>query len=272
MKFPLKELFNTKYLYITFNIDLHNCFQNVLDVMKDKNTECRVANARLVPILDMVRKGAAVEFDLADCYITPDCASVIQKYANEGLVFVDSSNHWRDKILKENRHRREIANIDIVELPKYDYDTITLEYVKALDTKLNYCLPAIDDGGIYLRLAYIITVVRPEINIVLGNNDKKFMEFVGKRLGYNDIRDYNEFYFATDDGVEIVDFNGPVYNQRMNSEISKDVALTLGYLVPTVLGKQNLIKVECFRRLFEDCLNVLESFRVTKKRRLQDVL
>ena len=272
MKFLVKELVSTKYLYCTINVDLINCFNNILEVTKDHNAPCKVANKNIVPILDAIRNGNSVEFDLADCFITPDCAQIIQNYASEGLVFIDTANYWRNKILKDNRSRESISNIELTELPPYTYDSITLEYVKALDPEKNYCLPSVDDGGIYLRLAYIITVVRPEVKIILGSNDKKFMTFIGKRLNYNSLIKYKEFYFVSNEGVKTVDFNYPVYSSRLNREVNIEDALTIGYLVPMVLGTKVVLNEPCFRRIFEDCLNVLESYRYTKKKKLKDVI
>ena len=271
MMYQLKKMFNTRYLYVTFNLDLNNCFNDVLKAMEDNTYVSKNANPDVREAVASITAGANVEFDLAECVLSRDCANTIHNFAMRGIRFVDTKDICRNKVLEDNRARAEWAKLETVELPDFRKDMVPIEYIRSLDKDTIYSMPIVDDGGIYLRLAYVITCCRPKIKLVLGKHERLFFDLIGKRLTLNDIKDYTEFYFCSDSGVQIVDFSRPVYLQRMG-EVSMETALTCGYLIPTIVGQEKLLDIKCFRRIFEDCLNVLDSYCATRKRKLSEVI
>ena len=69
-----------------------------------------------------------------------------------------------------------------------------------------------------------------------------------------------------------MDFSkGTTYIQRLGN-VNKLDALTVGYLVPTVVGREPLKGISCFKRILEECVNVVDTYGLSKTKKLSEVL
>lgn len=271
MRVKLRDLYNTRYFYITYQKDLVYLFSTILDLQNDQTISYNVGNNALGKVFDAVKVGAKLEFDLASTKITPDVLMTIKTYAEKGIVFVDTEDSLRDYILKENRRRMQIDTSDFVTLPTYTGESLVKEYIVSLDKNTKYKIPNHDED-IYIPLVYMIMVTRPKIVIDLGGQCTAFFEFVGSKLTVHDLNKYKEFYYTSPEGTMIVDFsNGDVNLQRIGY-CNIERALTTGTLVPTVLGKERLLDEDCWFVIFRLCLNILNGYRATRKKTLSEVL
>jgi len=271
VQFKLTELYNTRYFYLTYRTDLTYLFSTFLMLQKDKNAVYNAGNDLLAQVFEAAKSGSFVEFDLANCKLTPDVIPVLNNYAAEGINLIDTKDSCRNEILRINRERYTVDKSQFVDLPEYNPDILVKDYIVSLSKDVTYNLPS-NLSDVYIPLLFMILVVRPSIKINISSHCKDFFNFVGSRLSLADLHNYDEFYLTTPEGTRIVNFSkGPVVDQRIGV-IDLEKALTVGTLVPTVLGREKLLDVPCWKELFQECLNRLTSYRNTRKQTLEDVL
>lgn len=271
MQFKLTELYNTRYFYITYKKDLVYLFNTIITLRVNRNHPYNIGNAMLGQVYEAAKSGAHIQVDLAGSKLTPDTVTTIQEYSAKGIEFIDTKDAGRNQILAVNRERLKFNKKDFVELPEYNPSDSVVDYLQTLNQSTIYMLPN-HDQTVFIPLTYMILVVRPTIQIALVNYCSDFFNFVGNRLTLNDLLPYNEFYLTTPDGTTVVDFSkGPVYTQRIGA-VDMEEALTLGTLVPTVLGKERLHKQAPWNSIFKYCLNSLNGYRATRKQALDEVL
>lgn len=271
MRFKIKELYNTKYLYITLNADLVYLFSTCEQLQKDKSYVYNVGNELLGKVYDAVKSGTTVEFDFAGTKISPDVVNTLNLYASKGFVFVDSKDSWRDEIFKTNRERLAIDTSGFIDLPKYDSSMMIKEYIESLDKTVSYKVPMVD-ADIYIPLTVLIMLTRPSIKILLDSKAKDLFTFVGERLTVSDLMQYKQFYFTTPEGTQVLDFSsGKAYVQRLGySDIV--TACTIGTLVPIEFGSIKLLSIDCWDNLMKECLGIINRYRGTRKVTLEELL
>ena len=270
MQFKLKEIYNTRYLYLPYVLDLNYLFSNIVEIRKNPNHECNAGNALLEQVYNAARVGSPLEFDLADVKLTPDTVRVINNYALQGVMFTDTKDSLRASILRTNRERMAIDKSSYIDLPHYDMNVLVKDYVASLTKDVTYCMPA-TDSDIYIPLVYIISTVRPSVKLCIGNHSNTFFNFIGSRLPVSLIEKYDEFYFTTKDGTMIVKFvNGKTTVQRY-SVVDIEEALTIGTLVPTIFGKERIYKEDGWSSIFKECLDSLNHYRNTRKQTLSEL-
>lgn len=271
VRVKLRELYNTRYLYVTLQRDLIYLFSTYLELRKNSDYEYFAGNDLLQKVYSAARVGTNVEFDLADTKITPDIEQTIRTYGFKGIAFVDTKDYYRNEILKENRRRAQIDTSSFVPLPEYNSTQLVKDYVQSLKKDVTYTV-TYNNVEVYLPLLYIIMVTRPSIKIDLAGMCSEFFSFVGKRLTLSDLEGYSEFYFSDREGTVVVSLNdGKVYTQRMGL-CDLETASTLGSLVPTVLGSKRLLNEGCWHTIFRTCLGMLNGYRATRKKKLYEVL
>lgn len=272
MQFKLKDIYKTRYFYVSYRNDLVYLFNTYLDLLTNKTRQYNVGNDMLGQIYEAAKCNAPVQFDLADCKFTPDVTKVLSSYAEKGIEFIDTENMWRNNILKTNRERRQIDVTQFTVLPEYDITTPLPEYIKALSSDIVYTVP-VNLSEVYIPILFMIMATKPSVKLCLNNHCNSFFDFVGSQLTLSDLYQYTEFYFTTPEGVEIVDFSsGKIYIQRLCALGTMEEALAVGTLVPTVLGKERLIKDPVFRDIFKKCVRIVENYRKTRKPTLLEFL
>lgn len=271
MRVKLRELYNTRYFYITYRCDLLYLFSTVVKLRQDPTVSYNVGNELLGKVYDAVKRGEAVEFDVADCRFTPDTIQVIQQYELEGITFCDSKETWRDDLFRTNRERISIDASSFVELPKYDPAKLIKDYIVELDKETTYKMP-VNEVSLYVPIAIMILLSRPSIKLNIDTHCRALFNYVGYRLSVDDLDKYSEFYLTTLEGTQVVDFsNGTVHLQRIG-DANVEQALTVGTLVPTVFGKEKLLSEDCWRGVFKSCLNQINGYRATRKQSISEVL
>lgn len=271
MQVKLVDLYNTRYFYVTFRADLVYLFNTCLELRKDRNYVYNIGNEKLGEVYDAVKSGAKVKFDLAGAKISSDVVPKIREYSERGIEFIDTKDKWRDNILRVNRERSSIDLNSTEELPVYDASMSIKDYIVSLDNSKTYRIP-LGNRDVYVPLVCLILMSRPSIKIYFNVYDKDIMYYVGSKWTLSSLEKFNEFYLTTPEGIQVVDFsNGPVYVQRLGL-CSMEQALTVGTLVPTVFGKQKLVKESVWKDIFRDSLNILNRYRTTRKVKLDEIL
>lgn len=270
MQFKLKDLYNTKYFYVSYCKDINYLCLNILELQKNNNHQCNIGNDEIAKVYNAAKNAAEIELDLAGCQFTPDVYNVVLNYIQKGLRFIDTELEWRNEILQLNWNRFRMS-VNSIPLPKYSTDMSVPDYIRSLEKDVVYKVPD-NDEGIYIHITFLITYTRPSIQLYLGNKVKAFMEYVGSKLILSDLLQFHEFYLTTPEGTRIVDFSkGDVYVQHVGyTDI--EGALTSGVLVPTVVGKEKLNKYPCFRRILKDSNDRMNNYIGGRKRKLNEVL
>ena len=271
MQFKLVDLYNTKYFYTTFRLDLVYLFNTCLELRKNVNYAYNVGNDKLGKVYEAVKSGTPVQFDLAGAKLTSDIVPKIREYSERGIEFIDTKDKWRDVILRTNRERLSIDTSDYIDLPPYNPSTSVKDYIVSLDKNVTYKLP-LNDNDVYIPLVVMILMSRPSIKINLNVHVKDLFNYVGSRLTLADLNKYHEFYLTTPEGTQVVDFSyGKTYVQRLGL-CDKEQALTVGTLVPTDFGKKKLVQDEDWKHIFRDCLNIMNRYKSSRKKTIEEVL
>lgn len=271
MRFKLRDIYDTRYFYKTFCVDLTYMFDNILALRKDSSLTPHAVNAQQQKVFDAAKAGTFIEFDLADCKITPDCVNNIMYGIANGIDFCDSQDLVRDSILQENKRRIQSRPVAI-DLPEFTVGSSVKAYIKELDSSLVYRIPVTGDPKLWYPLVYIIQVCRPSIRIMCGNHEHDFMLFVGRHLTVSDLNAYSEFYYVTNEGVYLV---AATPDRKVNTQklglVSIQESLTVGALVPSVFGKEKLLHTQGFDLLFDQCLRSMQSIGTGKKVTLREL-
>lgn len=271
MRFKITELYNTKYLYRTMNVDLNYLFTTIKALQADNKYAYNVGNTQLGKVYDAAKAGAPIEFDLAETKITPDVVTTLMHYSSQGIVFVDSKDKWRDDIFRTNRERAAIDKSGAVNLPEYDPEMTVKEYIKSLDKNTIYQIP-LTQNDVYIPLTIMILLSRPSVNILIDNKAKDLFTYVGSRLTVQDLLQYKKFYFTSPEGTQVLDFtSGKAHVQRLG-EVDIITAGTVGTLVPIEFGSTKLLGKQCWDNLLKSCLNILNGYRSSQKVKLGDLL
>lgn len=270
MKVKLTELLNTSYVYLTFCKDISFICDAVRTLQTDSQAQPNAFNSAIQRVYDAARIGTPIEFDLADAKLTRDACDTILLQLRNGSVFVDSKDSWRNDLLAENMKRLSTKIDNLTDMPVFTQDMTAPEYIKQLDKNVVY-LPPIIDENIYLPLVVLTTIVRPSIQFKIDAMARGIFNYVGSHLTARQLQSYHEFYYVTNEGTRVVDFNRPVYIQGHGYGEIKD-ALESGYLVPTVFGKEKLTANADFLQIFKDCNAAINKYRNSRKLTLEEVL
>lgn len=267
----LRDVYNTRYLYLSFRADLSYLFSTYLNLLKNGNGVYNTNADYLAPIFEAAKRGEEVIFDLAEMKITPDCESTIQIYMEQGIKFMDSADPFRNGILEENVRRRDILKgINFVELPVFSVTDSVVEYIQSLDKTVQYKMRA-DNPELYSYLLYLILVLRPSVTVALTHAGTSFFKFVSSKLTYDDLAKYDEFYFVTSFGVLVVEKKNGMIPTQSRGLVSFETAMTMGSLVPTALGKQRLFEEEPWQSIARVCMNNIAGYKATRKRTLEEL-
>lgn len=270
MQFKMKEVYNTRFLYLPYARDLTYLFSTIIRLRENPADECNVANDLLGQIYDAAKNNIPIEFDLADIKLSPDCSIVIDKYSRLGIKFIDTQSINRNIVLQENYKRIELDASEYVELPEFTPDMKIKDYITSLDKTVKYCLP-VNDYSVYIPLTCLILSLRPSIQVLVQNHEIEFFKFVSSHFTLEDLTDFKEFYFTTTDGTIAARIeNGNILTQQAGL-VSFEDALTYGTLVPFDFGRVRTYDNPAFEVLTKDCISSLNRYRGTKKKHLEEV-
>lgn len=267
MVVKLKELYNTKYFYITLGKDLTYLFSTCSQLRRDPSQEVNAGNDQIKQVYDCFRASAPVSFDLADCKFTSDVTRILMTAQRDyQLDFIDTKDTWRNDIFKENKNRfltRESLQSTTVELPELRQDEKALDFIRSLSKDVTYSVPVTYVSDIWVQLCTLISIFRPSIKLYLNDREAILLNFVAARLTLNDLEPYHEFYMVTEQGVQIVDTNNPLYVQGIG-ECDLSEAMAVANFVPTDFGRVVLKDVLVFRTIANECINTLNHYKNTR--------
>lgn len=270
MVFKFIDLFETKYLYLTFRKDVDYLLGKCVALKQNSNLESNPFNAECAKLYDAVRSAAKIEFDLAGVSMTSDITSLITKYIAQGLVFKDSSNAYRNIILDEDARRVHIDKSQYVALPEFNNSMQAVDWIQSLRKDVVY-LPDANNQEIYVPLVIMTIMLRPSVQFCLDNIQGNFFKFIADRLNVQELEKYSEFYvYVKGEGTQIMQFNPKGYIQSLGL-VSIEEATTAAYLIPTVVGRERLNKDPIFSRIFAACNHIIQNYRMTRKVTLSEI-
>lgn len=269
MKVKLRELYDTKYFYKTFAIDLNYLFDSIYELRKDPYKSIHAVNDKVASIFEAAKSGAPIEFDLAGCKFTPDCISCVMQGLAKGIPFCDTADASRDVILVDDMKRLNIKTDSFVDMPDFVLGSSVKEYVASLDNTVTYRIPT-KDRNLYFPLAFITQCCRPKVNIAPCGLSIDYIRFIGSNFTIKDLYPFDEFFYATKEGVRVVKVNAErkLYDQKLGT-VSIPEALNVGALVPSVFGVEKTLQTPGFDLLFERCLNAIQAQGVAQKLTLE---
>ena len=260
MTVKLKDLYKTKYFYVTFAIDLKYLFNSIVGIQNKTNLHPHAGSELMEQVFEEVRNGRTVVFDLADAKFTPDTVGIITAFQRQGIKFTDSVDIGRTRVIQYNETAIYNSTLESVQLPDYDGNMRISEYIQNLSKGTLYHLPPVDKD-MYLRMVYMILVLRPSIGIKLEADSKEFFNFIANYFTVEDLRNYDKFYFVSDNGVIIIEFKNGITTLQGNKIVTIEEALEYGSLVPAVLGRERLYKQEPWTMIFNQCNRMISEWR-----------
>lgn len=270
MRVKLTELLGTKYLYLTFCNDVRYICESIKSLQKDADFVPNAFNDATAELYQKIKLGTPIELDLAGAKLTSDMCDTILLQQRSGTIFVDSENSWRDAILQENRKRLDTHLENTETMPEFTQEMRAPDYIRNLKKDIIYVPPVIQEN-VYLPLVVLTTITRPTIQFSIDVMSRGLFNYVGSHLTLRQLKSYHEFFYVTSEGVQIVDFDYPVYVQGFGYGEIAD-ALKFGYLVPTIFGKEKLVSNPDFLQMFKDCNDAIDKYRNSRKQTLEEVL
>lgn len=260
MTVKLTDIYLTRYFYISFASDLNYLFNSIIGIHNKTNLHPHAGSELMEQIFEEVRKGNTVVFDLAHAKFTPDTIDIILSNMRNGIKFTDSYDEGRLNILRYNETAIYNSTLESIELPPYDSNMRVSEYIKSLQKNTLYHLPA-SNRSMYLRLAYMITVLCPSVSIKLDSDTKSFFTFIANNFTISDLKKYDKFYYISDNGIMIIEFKNGTTTLQHNKVMTIEEVLETGMLVPTVLGTKNLYEEEPWTMIFNQCYKIVSEWR-----------
>lgn len=264
------NLYNTRYLYITYIKDLEHLFRSVQELKANPSAQPHAGSAYMSEIFEAARRGEELKYDFAECKITSDVTEVLGRYSDSGHIFIDSKDPVRNAIFADNYQRYLNAQKPTMPLPEYDLGDKIVPYIAALDPNVIYTAKVGSDLDCYLIL--LATMVRPSLQFVLNSTNDKIIRIVSMLLDSNTRFKYSEFYYATDEGIQVLSaVDGQVHTQRYGLLPVRDAAAK-GAMVPTAFGREVLYQQPGWKDVFERVLNIVNQMRASKPKSLLEVL
>lgn len=272
MRVRLVDIYNTRYFYLSYCKDLTYLFTSYLNMRENKSLQCHAGNDLMKQVFDCAHSNADVEFDLANAKLTTDAIRTVQYYAQRGVLFVDSADAVRNIILQNNRTCASLATNDMVDLPMIKFDQTLKDYLNSLSREVTYTATQVTDEHLLFPLALIILIRRPTIKLNMTHHLPKFMRFVSELLPMDFVLQFDEFFFTTTEGTRTVKvYNGKIATQQ-RGDISVEEAMTIGYLVPAVLGTRNLSTEPVWDSTMSHCISIVNACKKKKDLFLSEVL
>lgn len=288
--YKLLDIYNTKFFYLSYKKDLQYLCSTILNLEKGQVDDPHAGCDLMKNLFDDVKAGRAVSIDCADIVFSADLSSLISYFEGEGIYFIDSADEWRNKLFENNRSNLKYRGYKTMVLPMPDKDQPLTEYLKYLGSDIPYELP-INPSDILWPLIYVISARRPSVKIMMGRFAAEFFEYVSraftiknlefysnyeysrknKRTGIVVTKKFNEFYFSTKEGIEVINFNdayitnsmgmveGAAYIQQLGQNGTITDAVSVGRLVPTILGKVPVYDLPIFDKLFTRSVKYIQN-------------
>lgn len=277
MVFKFTELFETKYIYLTFHKDVNYVLNKCAALQKDPNVPCHPLNETCRKLFDCAKSAAPIEFDLAEAVITSDITPCITDFIRKGFVFKDSSNVYRNSILQENARRAKISTENYISLPTFNLNMKVSDWIKSLPAD-EVIKPSAQNTDLYIPLVVMATLLRHKLNFCLDDIQKQYFTFIANRLSVSSLKLFDEFFvYVPDEGVYVQQFNPTGYVQSLGL-VGIEEAATAAYLVPTAITKKRALDIDkefdtdIFTNIFNECHRIVQGFIANRKVHLDDVL
>lgn len=278
MLVKLRDIYNTKYFYISYKKDLVRLFSQFAELQKNPTLHPFAGSAEMEKVFDAARAHAELQLDIADCRFTSDTTPLLLAAQRDyGIVLVDSADKQRDKILKENVERLNkygandsVIREQLTELPKLTKTTDPIEWLKSLQKGVLYGVPAGLNDEIWIQLIVLTNIYRPSIQLYLYNRESQVLRWVANHLTPADLEQYDDFYMVTKQGVTEVNRRQDIYVQELGS-VSFDEALTVASFVPKVFGTEVTKNVAAFQMIARTCIRDINKYINSKKVTIEEL-
>lgn len=270
--YKIVDLYNTRYFYVTYNVDLIYLFDTIIKLRNDPTASYHAGSKLHEELFKDVIAGKEVVIDLAGAKFTSDTTTTLTRYMREGIKFADTEDTVRNEILEEDVRRMAIDKTDYVLLPRFTNRTNIQEYLSSLKRDVVYTLPEMHED-LYIPLTILIILLRPTITIDMGHKDRTILSKVANHFTAYELKQYAEFYFISDEGVVELrpDISGK-YSVQQASNLSIDDVLSYGNLVPLIFGKKRLVEEDPWYSLSEECLRIVDGYKLTYQPTIEEVV
>lgn len=265
----LRDVLDTRYLYVSIITDFAHVFDTIQQLKADKEFKYFAGNNFQKQVFEDVIAGNELVFDTRDCRMTSDFAPYVTNAIRKGFKFIDTKDTRRNRIYEESAKRKPVE--DAVLLPKYNPTEDPVEYIKRLDKNVVYALP-LNLSNAEIALIILATMSRPKLQFALGATHGVILDTVAEVITISVLSNYTEFYYCSPEGIDIVQLEGnAVYTQRRGLCTLAE-ACEAGSLVPTVFGSKKLIADPMWEPLVTVCVAAVNSSRQASPKSLYEVL
>lgn len=209
--------------------------------------------------------------------MTSDITPYITEFTRKGLVFKDSGNSYRNKLLQENARRITISKDNFVDLPTFDLNMKASDWIRNLPSDV-VLVPSVHNVELYLPLVVMAMLLRHKLNFCIDNIQSAFFQYFKDKLSLEVLSKFDEFFvYVPNEGVYIQSFNPKGYIQSLGLVTIED-AVTAAYLVPTAITKCRAIDldeklgIQAFKPIFNECRRIVNSYIENRKVHLDEVL
>lgn len=247
----LVDILGTKYISANWAQDIDYIVRNLISGTEE------AINVYEEPFRELLKQGEPYVIDLADARICKDVMVHICNYTSDKIKLIDSSNSYREAILRENETRRTL-NYETVHLPGLSELNDLLKYIPALDEDIVYDVQTMPLEEA-LRLVTIITAYRPDVHIDMGTHYEDLFQFVASLLHLSSYKCTKVLYIVgtTFAKADVVD--DKVYITGYGN-MSWDTFINTFTCVPYEFGTECLITRPEWYEVVKNCCLSLPNF------------
>lgn len=269
MTCKLIDLYNTKFFYKTFCNDLYYFFSAINRLRNGEDFHPNIGNEKIGEVYEAARRGEPIVIDLADARLSSDILRPIYSAEDDGIVFIDTMNAWRNNIFKENARRRQMK-MSKLKLPEFTPKTDIKEYMKSLHQEAIY-----DAVGqpvpILIAITCLAMLMRPSLRICIDSIASTLFKYVNTKIPTEEVLNSSRLWMCTNEGVLHVSADN-IYVQEAQKVLPVKEALQYAILIPAAFGEEVLLHNQAYQGLFRSCLLILQEFQENSPKTLEEIL
>lgn len=272
MTYMIKELVDTRYLYVSIGKDLEHLLDTCKQLRSNPEFNYFSGNALQEKLFQDVKAGDDPVFDFADTKITTDVANLsVLRFVTSEFKVIDSKDAKRDSVFKESQRRLACTYENVTIFPDWQVRQSPKDYIKNLRLDCTYVLPTSTTQQIK-ALVIMATILRPKLKFVINNVQREIFDYIAPFLTPEVLEKYDEFYYSTPEGIEVLKLVDGLLDTQRLGKVPILEAASAGHLVPTAFGTERLYEDPAWRPIFDSCYGVLQQCERERKKNLFEVI
>lgn len=270
MQVKIVELYRTVYFYKSLLVDLNYLFGAVTRIKRGEDYVPNEGSPELGRVYAACKAGEDIVFDLAGAKLTSDANLTILNAQREGIKFTDTTNPNRLHLLQLNEERLAVSKDGWEPIPEFTYRTDLKEYITSLKTDVVYTLDTLPDK-IAVALTCMITILRPSVQLCVDRIQNILFKYIATKVPTKDLLDDTEFFYYTDNGVDVISPGKSVYVQEIQESLPIEEAVKYGIIIPKKFGTKCLFKQEVWDVLFQSAYAIIIEYQESRPKRLSEL-